>query len=78
MTITKNTITICKEAIEFFEANPDKNAYVKLKDDDQNYIVGMVVRGLWYYGERSYTFWDGSVYGFSFDANLFKSEKGDV
>lgn len=78
MTITQRTLEICKQALNYFEDNPDKNAFIKLRLGDEKYIEAMVLREIFYYGLSSYTFWDGSVYGFSFDANLFKSEKGDV
>ena len=72
MTFTKTTLEICKQAFDYFEDNPNKNAFIKLRVGNENYIDAMVLRDI--FCSNSYTFWDGSVFGFSFDANLFKGE----
>lgn len=77
MTVTKRTLEICKQALDYFEDNPNKNAFIKIREGNENYIDAMVLRDIFYYGSNSYTFWDGSIYGFSFDANLFEGEKED-
>ena len=76
MTVTKRTLEICKQALDYFEDNPDKNAFIKLRSGNEEYIDAMVLRDIFYYGSNNYTFWDGSIYGFSFYANLFEDEKG--
>lgn len=74
MNLTKQVLKNCKEALEYFENNPEHNAYIRLRNGDEQYIEFIVQRGSWYFGMNSLIYFDGQIYGFCFDKSLFDTE----
>lgn len=76
MTITKEILKNAEKGFNFLKNNPNSNIFIKMRDTDKRYIDFAVEKDNWYYG-KGYVYWDGSVYGFSFDENLFEDEKSN-
>jgi hypothetical protein len=75
MEITKNVLENCKSAIKYFEANPNSDKFIGLRNGDEKYIDFLIEKGNWYYGNDNLVYWDGSVFGFTFRMNLFEEDK---
>jgi len=73
MLIAKQTLKNAEEGYVYLKNNSDKNAYIKLRNDDEKHIDFIVLRNHWYYGD--WVYFDGNAYGFTFDPNLFEKFK---
>lgn len=77
MTITKNILERCENAVKDLENNKDWNALIRMDDEDHSidYIVQRA-NSNYYFGTASspeYIYWERSRYGFNFIKGLFNS-----
>jgi len=70
MLITLRIFKNAEEGYRYLKDNPDKNVYIKFRDDDEKYIDFIVLKDNWYYGD--WVYFDGNAYMFNFDPNLFE------
>ena len=73
MTINSRVLKQAKEGMEYLKRFPERNAYIGMRPHDEHYIDFIVERDNIHFGNGPlvFTFWETSVYGFSFTEGLF-------